>query len=114
MTHNVRFDDAARRYCKNDSKLLEDCNDYIDERGTGRLISCLYDLLNNITEPTCRNYIKRIQSVVFTDWRLSEVFVTACLPDITQLKCGRLDDDNETVCRCFTHRNIRKAVCPFL
>jgi hypothetical protein len=98
MTHDVRFDDAAMKFCAKDIKLLEDCNDHTDERGTGRLVSCLYDLFDNITEPNCRNFIKQMQSIIFTDWRLSEAFATACLTDITQLKCGRLDDDNETVC----------------
>jgi len=99
MTHNVHFDDTAMKVCAKDIKLLEDCNDHTDERGTGRLISCLYDLLSNITEPTCSNFIKQIHATIFTDWRLSENFATACLPDITKLKCGRLDDDNETVCK---------------
>lgn len=77
---------------------MEDCNDRLDERGTGRLVSCLYESLGNITEPACRNYINRLQAIVFTDWRLSEYFSTACLKDITDLKCGRLEDENDTVC----------------
>jgi len=103
MTHDVRFDDAAMKMCTKDIKLLDDCNDHTDERGTGRLISCLYDLFDIITEPSCRYYIEQIQAVVFTDWRLSESFATACLADIAQLKCGRLDEDNETVCN---HKNF--------
>lgn len=98
MTHDVRFDDAALRFCKKDIKLLDDCNEHEDERGTGRLISCLYERLNNITELDCRNFIKHMQSMVFTDWRLSEAFTTACKPDIDKLECGRVDDDNEAVC----------------
>jgi Golgi apparatus protein 1 len=98
MTHNVRFDDAATKQCAKDIKLLEDCNEHTDERGTGRLVSCLYDSLRNITEPSCRSFINQVQVVIFTDWRLSEYFANACMDDIIQLKCGRLDIDNETVC----------------
>lgn len=97
MTHDVRFDDAAMKYCAKDIKLLEDCNDHTDERGTGRLVSCLYDQLKNITESSCRNFINQVQSVIFTDWRLSEYFATTCLKDISDLQCGRLDDDKDTV-----------------
>ncbi|CAF3536870.1 unnamed protein product [Rotaria socialis] len=97
MTHDVRFDDGAIKYCAKDIKYLDECNDRTDERGTGRLVSCLYDRLGNITEPSCRNFINQLQSVIFTDWRLSEYFTTACFKDITDLKCGRLDDDNDTL-----------------
>lgn len=98
MTRDVRFDDAANRFCAKDIKLLEVCNEETDERGTGRLVTCLHELLKNITEPTCRNFIQRIHSVIFTDWRLSEGFTQACMKDIIEQKCGRLDDENETVC----------------
>ncbi|CAF3428411.1 unnamed protein product [Rotaria sp. Silwood1] len=97
MVHDVRFDDEALKLCAKDIKLLTDCNEYTDERGSGRLISCLYDRLPNITDPSCRHYINQLESFLFTDWRLSEHFATACFQDITNLKCGRLDDDNETI-----------------
>jgi len=111
MTHDVRFDDAANRFCAKDIKSINDCNEHKGERGTGHLVSCLYDSLANITESTCRNFIKRIQSVIFTDWRLSESFTTACSKDIADLECGRLDDDNETVC---TNQTIRQRKIKFL
>jgi Golgi apparatus protein 1 len=98
MTHDVRFDDAAKNFCAKDLKILEECNEHTDERGTGRLVSCLYDQLANITEPNCRSFITKLQSVIFTDWRLSEYFADACFDDITKLKCGRLDDENGSVC----------------
>ncbi|UJR27806.1 hypothetical protein I4U23_009075 [Adineta vaga] len=97
MTHNVRFDDAASKFCEKDIKLLEDCNEQKDDRGTGRLVSCLYDLSKNITDPACRNFIQRIHSVIFTDWRFSESFADACINDITERKCGRLDDEKNTL-----------------
>ncbi|CAF3928857.1 unnamed protein product, partial [Rotaria magnacalcarata] len=109
MTHDVRFDDGAVKYCAKDIKYLDECNDHTDERGTGRLVSCLYDRLSNITEPSCRNFINQLQSVIFTDWRLSEYFSTACLADITELKCGRLDDDSDT-CRKEVHRRQKVVV----
>ncbi|CAF3645191.1 unnamed protein product [Rotaria sordida] len=97
MTRDVRFDDGAIKFCAKDIKLLDECNEFTDERGTGRLISCLYDRLSNITEPSCRHYINQLQSIIFTDWRLSEYFASACWKDITELKCGRLDDENDTI-----------------
>jgi hypothetical protein len=97
MTHDARFDDAAQRQCQKDLQLLEECNAHTDERGTGRLVSCLYDRLDNITESACRYFINQLQAVVFNDWRLVEYFSEACLPDIKKFECGRLDDENKKV-----------------
>ena len=99
MTHDARFDDAAMKQCEKDIKQLDECNEHTDERGTGRLVSCLYDRLPNITEPSCRYFINQMQSVVFNDWRLTEYFSNACNGDITKFECGRLDDDNKNVGR---------------
>lgn len=99
MTRDVRFDDLALKFCAADIKLLDDCNEHADEPGTGRLISCLYEVMNNLTDMNCRVFIKHMQTLVFTDWRLSEAFTTACNTDIEKLQCGRIDDDNETVCK---------------
>ena len=63
----------------------------------GHLASCLYDALPNITEINCRVFIHQIQVITFTDWRLSEFFSDACINDIKKHKCGRLDDENQTV-----------------
>lgn len=97
MTHDVRFDDAAQRQCAKDIGLLDECNDHVDERGSGRLISCLYEKLPNITESGCRYFINQLQVVVFNDHRLSEYFRQACQADIEKHTCGRLDDENEKI-----------------
>lgn len=109
MTHDVRFDDAAQRQCAKDIGLLDECNDHTDERGSGRLISCLYEKLPNITESSCRYFINQLQVVVFNDHRLSEYFRSACQEDIEKNKCGRLDDENEKV----RHENRDKKLRRF-
>lgn len=105
MTHDVRFDDAAERQCAKDIALLDECNSDANERGSGRLISCLYDRLPNITESGCRYFINQLQVVVFNDHRLSEYFRRECQEDIQKHTCGRLDDENEKVRR--DHRIAR-------
>ncbi len=98
MTHDPRFDDAAKRQCSKDIKSFDECEILVAKAGSGRLVSCLYDHLGNITEPSCRYFINQMQAVVFNDWRLTEYFADACMPDIKRLECGRLDDDNKAVC----------------
>jgi golgi apparatus protein 1 len=91
MTRDIRFDEAAEKQCGADLKILDDCNQHQDNKGSGRLISCLYDQLPNITEASCRYFINQLQAVIFNDWRVTEYFVTACKDDITKFECGRLD-----------------------
>ncbi|CAF3848511.1 unnamed protein product [Rotaria sp. Silwood1] len=97
MTHDSRFDDAAEKQCSKDIQLFDECEKLIGTRGSGRLVSCLYDYLPNITEPSCRYFINQLQAVVFNDWRLTEYFTDACMDDIKKLECGRLDDDNQAL-----------------
>ena len=102
MTHDVHFDEAAKKVCAKELKLLDQCNSHTEQRENGRLVSCLYDSLTNITEPHCRNFINQVQVVIFTDWRLSEYFHTECMNDTKNLKCGRLEDENKMVCILLT------------
>ncbi len=99
MTRDPRFDDAAIKQCSNDLNVFQVCEQHATERGSGRLVTCLYEHLANISSPSCRFFINQLQVVVFNDWRLTEYFTRACIDDIKTLECGRLDDDNQKVCR---------------
>jgi len=98
MTRNPRFDDAALNQCGKDIKLFDECSELVNQRGTGRLITCLYERLGNITQPSCRYFINQLQALIFADWRLIENFGKVCKWDIDKFECGRLDDENEKVC----------------
>lgn len=91
------MDDTALRRCPKDLQLIQECNQHTDDRGSGRLIPCLYELMNNVTDSYCLEFLKMIQTTIFTDWRLSETFVVSCMGDINDLKCGRLDVEADTV-----------------
>jgi hypothetical protein len=97
MIHDVYFGGNAIKYCSKDINLLDECNHQMDVRGSGRLVICLYERLNNITEPSCRYFINQLQTIVFSDWRLTEYLADACMSDIQKLECRQLDDDNEKV-----------------
>ena len=91
------MDDTAIRRCPKDLQLIQQCNEQGADRGTGRLIPCLYELMDNITDSYCQQFLKMIQTTIFTDWRLSETFILMCSNDIDRLHCGRLDVENDTV-----------------
>lgn len=91
------MDDTAIRRCPQDLQLIQQCNKNIGNSGTGHLVPCLYEFLNNVTDDYCREFLKLIQTTIFTDWRLSETFVLMCSNDIDRLHCGRLDVETDTV-----------------
>jgi hypothetical protein len=67
MIHDPRFDDAAIKLCSKNIKVLDECDSFVGKSGSGRLVSCLYDRLVNITEPSCRYFINQMQVIAFND-----------------------------------------------
>lgn len=67
---------------------LKECAD--EERGKGYLMSCLVDHRANITERQCHQYITKMTSIVFSDYRLICGFMDKCREDINTLQCGSI------------------------
>lgn len=58
----------------------------------GHLVSCLLDNGNEATTLECRKLLKRMEKLVFSDYRLVYKFTESCREDIRKTECGRLDD----------------------
>ncbi|KTF78394.1 hypothetical protein cypCar_00020777, partial [Cyprinus carpio] len=67
---------------------LKECAD--EERGKGYLMSCLVDHRANITERQCHQYITKMTSIIFSDYRLICGFMDKCREDINTLQCGSI------------------------
>ena len=91
---DVRFDSAAMEICDQALKQLHDCN--VLERGKGQIIPCLIENRSNITSANCKQFLVKMSSIVFGDYRLINKLATACDSDIRQQKCGRLDTDQDS------------------
>lgn len=62
-----------------------------EERGKGYLVSCLVDHRTNISEYQCNQYITKMTSIVFSDYRLICGFMDKCKEDINKLHCGSVN-----------------------
>lgn len=60
----------------------------------GQLLSCLMDYQENITNPQCKQFLTKMESIVFADYRLIYQFTDRCESDIIKFKCGRMDKND--------------------
>lgn len=67
---------------------IKECNE--EERGRGYLVSCLVDHRGNISEYQCNQYITKMTTIVFSDYRLICGFMDKCREDINALHCGSI------------------------
>ncbi|MEQ2160688.1 glycogenin glucosyltransferase glg1 [Goodea atripinnis] len=75
--------------CLQDRREIKECNE--EERGRGYLVSCLVDHRGNISEYQCNQYITKITSIIFSDYRLICGFMDKCREDINNLRCGSIN-----------------------
>lgn len=68
---------------------IKECNE--EERGRGYLVSCLVDHRGNISEYQCNQYITKMTSIIFSDYRLICGFMDKCKEDINNLRCGSIN-----------------------
>lgn len=61
------------------------------------MLSCLMDFAENATEPECRSFLKKMEAIIFSDYRLIYRFTDECQSDIEKFQCGRLDMDSEVI-----------------
>jgi Golgi apparatus protein 1 len=61
------------------------------------VIPCLVEYLDNVTDVNCKAFIKRMRTVVFSDYRLIYKFTDHCQKDIEDFQCGRLQEEDDTL-----------------
>uniref|UniRef100_A0A8B9KLC0 Golgi apparatus protein 1 n=1 Tax=Astyanax mexicanus TaxID=7994 RepID=A0A8B9KLC0_ASTMX len=88
LTTDQKFESVAVEVCKSTISELKECAD--EERGKGFLVSCLVDHRGNITEYQCHQYITKMTSIIFSDYRLICGFMDKCREDINVLHCGSI------------------------
>ena len=67
------------------------------EEGNGHRISCLIEHKDNLTGSGCKQFLTKMASIVFGDYRLIYKFMDQCNADITKLQCGRLETEDDSV-----------------
>uniref|UniRef100_A0AAX7VEH9 Golgi apparatus protein 1 n=1 Tax=Astatotilapia calliptera TaxID=8154 RepID=A0AAX7VEH9_ASTCA len=84
-----KFESVAMEICKSTITEIKECNEV--ERGRGYLVSCLVDHRVNISEYQCNQYITKMTSIIFSDYRLICGFMDKCKEDINSLRCGSIN-----------------------
>ena len=74
----------------------------MEERGKGFLVSCLVDHRSNITEYHCNQYITKMATIIFSNYRLICGFMDKCRDDINTLHCGSISTGDKV--GCYTSR----------
>ncbi|XP_019628753.1 PREDICTED: Golgi apparatus protein 1-like [Branchiostoma belcheri] len=95
LTKDIRFDQAAYEVCKEPLAQLPECSKL--ETGQGLVISCLMDHKGNISNQQCHQFLVKMTSIVFSDYRLIEHFVEDCSADIQKFQCGRVSSRDEEI-----------------
>lgn len=54
-------------------------------------MSCLVDHRGNISEYQCNQYITKMASIIFSDYKLICGFMDKCKEDINSLRCGSIN-----------------------
>ncbi|CAI9714844.1 Golgi apparatus protein 1 [Octopus vulgaris] len=93
LTKDDRFESAGKEVCRKELEMAVDCQNF--RRGSGHLIPCLFEHIDNITDSSCKQFLLKMGSIIFSDYRLVSNFVDNCQRDIDKLKCGRVQLEEE-------------------
>ncbi|OQR79285.1 Golgi apparatus protein 1-like, partial [Tropilaelaps mercedesae] len=63
--------------------------------GGGNMLLCLLEHAENATDADCHTLLYRMETVVFSDYRLIQRFAEECNDDIEKFRCGRLSSDSK-------------------
>ncbi|MBN3316642.1 GSLG1 protein, partial [Atractosteus spatula] len=95
LTTDPKFESVAVEVCKSTISEIKECAE--EERGKGYLVSCLVDHRGNITEYQCHQYITKMTTIIFSDYRLICGFMDKCREDINTLRCGSINPGEKDV-----------------
>lgn len=96
--HNIsntdHFTAITKSICKPLLTANHDCleaeNEEVLSPGAN-ILSCLVDRITHDTPFSCKTYLKEMQLIIFSDYRLVHKFTNVCEGHIKEFKCGRLD-----------------------
>ncbi|XP_063053425.1 Golgi apparatus protein 1 [Engraulis encrasicolus] len=95
LTTDPKFESVALEVCKSTIVELKECAQ--EEKGKGFLVSCLVDHRGNISELHCSQYVSKMASIIFSDYRLICGFMDKCRDDINTLHCGSINTGEKDV-----------------
>ncbi|XP_015244239.1 PREDICTED: Golgi apparatus protein 1-like [Cyprinodon variegatus] len=95
LTTDPKFESVAVEVCKTTISEIKECA--AEELGKGFLVSCLVDNRGNITDYQCNQYITKMASIIYSDYRLICGFLDNCRDDINTLRCGSISTGEKDI-----------------
>ncbi|XP_030280961.1 Golgi apparatus protein 1 isoform X3 [Sparus aurata] len=95
LTTDPKFESVANEVCKTTISEIKECA--AEELGKGYLVSCLVDHRGNISDYQCNQYITKMTTIVFSDYRLICGFMDKCREDINSLHCGSISTGEKDI-----------------
>ena len=98
ITNTNHFTSITKTICKSLLISNQDCFDAEKEdvlSPGANIVSCLIDRIQPDTNFDCLTYLKDMQLIIFSDYRLVHKLTNNCEAHINEFKCGRLDISND-------------------
>ncbi|XP_001641258.2 Golgi apparatus protein 1 isoform X2 [Nematostella vectensis] len=96
LTCDERFEKAAQQMCASDLQRLPYCQSQLEKYpGQGKLVPCLLEHRQNVTDTRCKHMMTKMQAIVFSNYHLIDGFFKECQADVERTKCGRIEEKEE-------------------
>jgi len=66
------------------------------KQGDGFIVSCMIFNLESVSNVNCREFLRRMETIVFSDYEMIYKFVDSCNADIEKFRCGRSDSTSDS------------------
>jgi len=96
ITKQDKFLSHAQEVCKDDKEdeeLLEKCHSASggEKQEPGHFLTCLVNNKHGVHNMACAQFLSRIETLIFSDFRLLSELVDKCNSSVTRLQCGRVN-----------------------
>lgn len=98
---------VARVECKSLLLANKDCMESADGTTSSDVLFCLIERIQPETEYSCKKFLKHMEMVTFSDYRMVKDFANVCQTQISEYKCGRLNDLNDQI----PHSQVNTIYC---
>ncbi|XP_037799147.1 Golgi apparatus protein 1-like [Penaeus monodon] len=92
LTRSGKIEDLAKGVCEDDMQNIPACK---GQSMPGHTISCMTEKMDEIKDERCRQYLLRLEAIVFSDYRLVENMMNDCQEEIANHSCGRVQVSQE-------------------
>uniref|UniRef100_A0A0N4ZII0 Golgi apparatus protein 1 n=1 Tax=Parastrongyloides trichosuri TaxID=131310 RepID=A0A0N4ZII0_PARTI len=96
VTSDVSFKESAKNFCANEIQGKKEFADCLNYKDNGEALTCLMEHASFLEKTNrCYQFMSRIETIVFSDFRLMAPFLNKCKNAIQKLQCGSIQPPKE-------------------